>query len=64
MEPGDRVKMTHEAIKQGLNSGNKKFKHSPTGTVISVPRKGYLRIKRDHRKTIELYHESFWEKMQ
>lgn len=62
MKKGDRVKMTKEALNQGLSGGKRNIKPSTTGVVTSeLPGKDAITVLRDNRKTKERYHISFWE---
>ena len=59
---GARVRMTPEAIRQGLHkAGRLPIKPSDTGTIISICDDGLVRILRDHRKDIRKYSPDFWE---
>lgn len=60
MKEGDRIKMTDKAIKQGLGGFKPGFGVSTTGVVISY-NPPFINVKRDNRKSIETYHESFWK---
>lgn len=61
MRPGDRVRMTAKAIKEGLDRSIH-GKRITTGTFKQFDRTGKLLIVlRDGRKHTANYHPSFWE---
>lgn len=57
---GDRVEMSHLAIKAGLNCGNKKYKPTTGGTVMEDQQGNLIIIRRDGRLGKSSYHAKFW----
>lgn len=61
MIAGDKIKMTPEALKQGLDGLYLRIR---TGIFLGPASKNHkdcIRVRRDGRKVTEVYHKSFWE---
>lgn len=58
---GDRVEMTTTALDQWLDTGNKRYTRSTTGTVVFDQCGSSIIVIRDNRKTASRYHIKFWK---
>ena len=57
---GDRVKMSCKALEQGFDHGNRKYKRTTTGTVVSDQESSLITVQRDGRHCAHTYHAIFW----
>lgn len=62
LRKGDRVELTEEGLREGLQGRNQRR----TGVVVGRSSKDHacIRVLRDGLKSVEVFHESFWRKLE